>query len=259
MTSTDASPARLEIIDKADALIRLLADEGERSATDIATELGEPTSSVYRLLTSLTALDFVEPGVRRGTYRLGIDLMRLGGVVEDRLNLRDAVAPELRGLLEATGLTVFLCIRAGERAVCIERLEGRNVRSLALVLGQSLPLHRGAAPRAILANLPAGERATVCELLRDDPEYPPTPDDAPDSEAFAQVRADGYALSDGDVTPGIASLGAPVRNHRGEVVAAISVSGLRAHTLDPELAVVDLVRAATLRASESLGFREGEH
>jgi len=44
-------------------------------------------------------------------------------------------------------------VRRGPRAVCVERLEGRAVRSLAMQLGSSLPMYAGAAPLALLAFL----------------------------------------------------------------------------------------------------------
>jgi DNA-binding IclR family transcriptional regulator len=51
---------------------------------------------------------------------------------------------------------------------------------------------------------------------------------------IASVLSQGYSVSDGDVTAGIAALGAPVFNHRGELAAALSISGLRAQILGAE-------------------------
>ena len=68
-----------------------------------------------------------------------------------RFDERQAALPHMEHLHDMTGETVFLCVRRGLRAVCIERIEGSHVVSLALRLGGSLPLHAGAAPRALLA------------------------------------------------------------------------------------------------------------
>ena len=120
-------------------------------ARQLAELLGEPRTTVYRLLGSLEALDLVEPGAQPGTYRLGWKLMRLGAAVIERLDERQAALPVMERIHEATGETVFLLVRRGDDAVCIERLEGLRVQSLALRLGGSLPLHVGAGPRALLA------------------------------------------------------------------------------------------------------------
>lgn len=256
---TEATPDRggLEILDKADAVLRVLASRGEVSAAALSELVGEPTSSTYRLLTNLVALDFVEPGSRRGLFRLAVDVLRVGNLVEDRLDVRDAAGPHLRQLLAQTGATSFLCIRADDRAVCVERFEGRDVRSLALALGQSLPLHHGAAPRAILSFLPSSERsALVDRLLAADASHPPR---AEVEDVIASTRARGYAISDGDVTPGIAALGAPIFNHRGEVTAALSISGLRAQVLDASPDPSSLVLAAASAASAALGYPGDSH
>lgn len=256
---TEATPDRggLEILDKADAVLRVLASRGEVSAAAISELVDEPTSSTYRLLTNLVALDFVEPGSRRGLFRLAVDVLRVGNLVEDRLDVRDAAGPHLRQLLAQTGATSFLCIRADDRAVCVERFEGRDVRSLALALGQSLPLHHGAAPRAILSFLPPSERsALVDRLLATDPSPPSR---AEVEDMIGSTRARGYAISDGDVTPGIAALGAPIFNHRGEVAAALSISGLRAQVLDTSPDPSSLVLAAASATSAALGHPGGSH
>jgi len=63
-------------------------------------------------------------------------------------------------------------------------------------------------------------------------------------------------VSDGDVTPGIAALGAPVFNHRGEVVGALSISGLRVQVLGPEVRTrnIKLLVEAADAASARLGW-----
>ena len=252
-SDSDRDAAGLELIGKVDAVITVLEQRGETSAADIAGLTGEPLSSVYRLLQSLTGIGWVDRGWRRGTYRLGLLLLEIGSRLEDQLDIREAAVPTLRQLLTDIGVTAFLCVRREARAVCVERLEGRSVRSLAMQLGSSLPLYAGAAPRALLAFLPAAEQQVVlatAELAGD----PPRPNLAAVEADIDQVRRRGYAVSDGDVTPGIAALGAPVFNHRGELAAAISISGLRAQVLgDQEPRNVELILTGAREVSRALG------
>ncbi|NQX16877.1 IclR family transcriptional regulator [Rathayibacter sp. VKM Ac-2857] len=260
--SPDApAPAGLEILSKADAIVRLLEQRGESTAAEIAEEVGEPVSSTYRLLTNLAAIGWIDAGSRRGVFRLGVHFMRVGGRLEDRISVRDATVPSLRSLLAATGATSFLCLRRGTRAVCVERFEGRDVRSLALRLGDSLPLHLGAAPVALLSFLPESEREAVIEQLAAErtqdaggsTAVTPTADELRRTVALTRDR--GYSISDGDVTPGIASLGAPVFNHRGELEGALSISGLRSTVLSTSVPTVDLVLEAAATSSRALGYR----
>ena len=249
----DRDAAGLELIAKVNAVIGVLESRGEASAAEIAKQTGEPLSSVYRLLQSLTGIGWVDRGWRRGSYRLGLLLLTIGGQLEDKLDVRACALPSLRHLLETTGTTSFLCVRRDTRAVCIERLEGHAVRSLAMQLGGSLPMFAGAAPRAMLAFLPPAEQRSSLKASRL-PGDPPRPDAAAIQADIEQVRRDGFAVSDGDVTPGIAALGAPVFNHRGELEAAISISGLRSQILgSSQEANVELIISGAREVSRSLG------
>ena len=247
----------LELISKAGAVLGLLEQHKEASAADLAAALGEPLSSVYRLLQSLTATGWVDRGPRRGGYRLGLSLMTIGGLVEDHLDIRDAALPSMREIVDTTGVTSFLCVRRGPRAVCLERIEGYAVQSLAMLLGGSLPLYAGAAPRALFAFLPDAEQAAILkdtsQQLSDDP---PRPDDKDIIADIARIRAAGYSVSDADVTPGIASLGAPVFNHRGEVQGALSLGGLRGQVLNAAGVEdnIELIRRAAGTTSAALGW-----
>ena len=216
---------------KAVYLLEQLADEREATPRRLAELIDEPRTTTYRLLRSLEALDLVEPGSQPRTYRLGWKLMRHGAAVVERLDERQAALPVMERIHERVGETVFLLVRRGGNAVCIERLEGLRVQSLALRLGGSLPLYAGAGPRALLAWEPESEweeyAAVGLEQVGD--LVPPSPDDL--FEELQVTRKRGYAVSDEDVTSGIASLGAPILDYTGAVRAALSIGGMKSLVL----------------------------
>ena len=245
------------VITKAAALLDQLAEEGEATAARLGEALGEPRTTVYRLIRSLVGVGFVEPGSHRGTYRLGLRLFRLGGAVVARFDERQAALPQMEHLHDVTGETVFLCVRRGLQAVCIERIEGSHVVSLALRLGGALPLHAGAAPRALLAAEPRAAWDQYADSAGDLEAFTPaTPRTrAQLCEELEAVRRQGYSVSDGDVTVGIAALGAPIRDVRGTVTAALSISGVRETILgDRAEEMVALVTSAADAVSIALGF-----
>lgn len=248
------------VLAKAAALLDRLAEEGEAGAARLAELLGEPRSSVYRLLATLQELELIEAAPTRGAYRLGLKLFRLGSTVVTRFDEREAALPQLERIHEATGETVFLCVRRGNEAVCIERIDGRRVQSLALRLGGALPLHAGAAARVLLAFEPRDEWDTYLldrELERFTPSTPASRDEV--LKELESTRRRGYAISDGDVTPGIAALGAPIYDHRGRVAAALSISGVRQGILGQALRVNrSLVLDSAREASRALGFEHGK-
>jgi IclR family transcriptional regulator, acetate operon repressor len=200
---------------KVGALLDCLATNGDLSPAEIAVELDEPRSSIYRLLASLQELGFVERTPRK-TYQLGIKLFRLGSAVMAGFDERQIALPIMEKIHEATGETVFLCTRRGDDAVCIERLEGKRVQSLALKLGGSLPVHVGAAGQVLFAHAPEEFREHYVADRSLESFTPSTPTDPEQILSQARrVRRDGYAISDGDVTTGIAAVGAPIADFAG--------------------------------------------
>jgi DNA-binding IclR family transcriptional regulator len=247
-----AIPPGLEILNKAFAVVTVLETGGELAVARVAELVGEPVSSTYRILTSLMQIGWVDRGSQRGLYRLGMAFLRVGGMVEEQLDLRERVMPYLQELRAGSGATSYLCIRRGTSAVCVERLDGEGVRAMSLQVGDSLPLDVGAAPLVLLSYLPVGERSAVAAALAVEGS---TPTDELLALA-AQVRAKGFAVSDGDVTPGVAAVGAPVFNHRGEIEAAISISGLRSQIMESSAFGPSEVVKLAMAASAALGFRK---
>ncbi|WP_372352314.1 IclR family transcriptional regulator [Streptomyces sp. KL116D] len=248
------SPA---VIAKAGALMEVLADEHVATSTRLTERLEEPVSSVYRMLGTLAEAGWVEQIGPRGAYRVGGKMLRLSGEMARRLDVRRAAVPVLEEIHKATGETTFLTIRRGTRAVCIERVDGVRVNSRVLQLGQSLPLHVGAAPRALLAfeERTAWEEYAAIATNSGDPwrDLQSRPELYADLE---RIRVQGHVVSDNNVTPGIAAIGAPIFDHRGEVAASLSVSGLRDGILATPgdgLSVTDLVRNGAAELSRYLG------
>lgn len=248
----------VQVLAKVSLLLDRLAEEPEISASRLAELIGEPRSTVYRLLSSLQGLDMVEPGSRRGTYRLGLKLLRLGSAVVARFDERQAALPVMERIHEETGETVFLCIRRGYEAVCIERIDGRWVQSMALRLGGSFPLHIGAAARALLAFEPRRlweEYLSQGELEAFTVKTPCTREEL--VPLLEKVRATGCSVSDEDVTLGMAAIGAPVFNHHGEVCAALSMSGPKPTILgDAEKASRSRIVGGAAEISRALGYAE---
>jgi DNA-binding IclR family transcriptional regulator len=254
----EQSEGSVQLITKVGALLRAL-EVKDQSAASLAEAIGEPRSSVYRLLRSLQALDWVDDGAARGTFRLGVGLVRLGAAARSGFDERTLALPIMEELHDATGETIFLCVRRGLQAICIERLDGRRVTVLALTIGGSLPLHVGAAPRALLAHAPAEiaaewDRVARTEGLERLTKNSPVTVRAVQRELDA-IRRKGYALSDQDVTIGVAAYGVPVFDYTGAVRAALSVSGIRDAILDPDSGVLDQLVDAGGRLSRALGWR----
>jgi len=247
----------VKVLGKAARLLRLLADNPDATVPSLAVLLAEPRPTIYRLIQDLAVLDYVEEGPRPGTYRLGLELFRLGSLVALRFDTREAAASVMNDIHRALEETVYLVIRRGHEAVCIDRVEGLRILAMALQLGGSLPLHLGAGPRVLLAYRPRAYWDEYFSEVKLEPLTPRTPTTRADNIALLEeARRVGYSISDEDVTVGIASVGAPIFDHNGDVHAAISVGGLRSAVLGDGGGgrAVQLVTEGAAEISRKMGY-----
>ena len=251
--AVDASGG-MNLVTKSAAVLQALADAGELSVSELAGLTGEPVSSLYRLLSTLEQIGWVEPGSRRGKARIGLGFVRLGARLESQLDLRELARPELERLHEETGQTAFLCIRRGLRAVCIDRIDGLDVEIHNLGLGESMPLGQGAAPLAILAFESEDLVDRYFRERPDDPRFGPVSAGPEELRAeLARTAAAGVAVARNDWEQGIGGAGAPIFNHRGAVVGALSVSGQTHRVFRDGYDLVASVKSAAGNVSRALG------
>jgi len=201
-------------------------EQPELSLAEFSRLSGLSKTTVHRLLATLEHAGWIErlPG---GEYRLTLKAFEIGTVVTDAIDLRAEAAPALAELVAEFGETAFLSIVDGGRCVCLERLDGNQpIKILALDVGKSLPLSVGGAPMALLA---FNEETLLPKVLASG--LPRLTERSVTSEAelrerLAEIRWQGYAMSEEDVTEGICAIGVPILDGEGKAVAAISLAGL---------------------------------
>ena len=188
--------------------------------------LGLHKSTLFRLLEVLRAHRLVELDPVTGRYRLGLRLFELGMLAVGRLELARSAQRSLDALVERTGETAHLGVLDGSEVVSIGRAEGTHALRMPGALGRRSPAHGSAIGTVLLAHLP--DPAQKALLAR--PSFPAVtrrtlvrPDQV--LRELRAVRQRGYAIDDEEIYPGVRCVGAPVRDHSGEVVAAVSASG----------------------------------
>jgi DNA-binding IclR family transcriptional regulator len=245
----------MSAIRKATRVMNVLA-AGPMSTAELARRLGEPLPAVSRMLANLEAIGWVErSGGKGGNVQLGVELIAIGQAVEDSLDVRAIALSALVALTESTSETAYLCVRDGQRAACIERIDGRFTRTAEMPIGGSLPLHQGAGPRAILAFMPNEFRDRYVALLQASHVNPLSSQEARAlADRLVAIRHAGISASDSEEMLGVYSVAAPVMNHRREVIGSITLSALQS----PNTGASDfdeLVRDHAGRVSRELGYR----
>jgi len=212
------------------AVLRVLAVRGPVSAAAIARELGLPRSSTYHLLTELESSGFVAHLGAERRYGLGIAAFELGSAYLRHDPLQRLAGPLLRKLVGQAGHTAQLGVLHGNELLYLLKERPARPETLVTDVGVRLPAHLTASGRAMLAHLPA---AHVRALFPNTSAFVRRTDRGPRSLAelrrtLAIERRRGWAVEDGYVTAGFASVAYPVFDHGARPMAAISVT-LRHH------------------------------
>ncbi len=195
---------------------------------EVAQELGLPKSTVFRLLSTLAGLGYVVQTVKGGAYTLGPAVLGLGHAVLDGLDLREAAQPYLEALFQEVEGNVNLSLLepGGLEVIYVARLRKREVLSLNLNVGSRLPVHSSSPGRVLAAHLPSAERQALLARVAADPQAGAWLRErgVELAEVLEQVRADGYAVVDGEYMPELFALAAPVWDQDGRAVAAVSMA-----------------------------------
>ncbi len=255
-----APTSPVQALDRAVSILGAFThDHPVRGVTEIARAVGLSPATTHRLLTSLTIHELIRRVGTNGKYALGPGVLRLAASMERSTNLEDVALPSMEWLRDQTEETTALHVAsASGMRIVLRQVESRHaLRRTYTELGRPVPIHEGAPGKLLLAHAPLPIQQAVLapgELAR------ATPNTICDSDALApalaEIRECGYATSFEERIVGISTIAAPVRDHRGGVVAAISVSG-PAIRMSPERMqqIRPLLLAACDRISSLLGHR----
>lgn len=235
-------------------LLRHLADapvEGFR-LSDLAERADETEATAHRLAKSLIAEGFAEQ-TRDRRYRLALDFFTLAARAENPGNLRDICRPSLIHLSATLSDTVFLLVRSGFHAVCLDRADGPfPIRSFTGDIGGRIPLGLGQGGLVILAFLRPAEREEVIRF-----NLPRLIDLAPIDEVWLRTeiekaRISGFSSTEVGIIIGTTGVAVPIFDINGHVVAALSI-GTPTERLTP--ARRDMVVELLLKEAQAIGRR----
>jgi DNA-binding IclR family transcriptional regulator len=256
--STEVSTARYTV-DAAAKALELLSvfsfREPRLSLADLATRTGIPRATAFRLLSTLEQSGFLAKD--HGAYQLGIKCFVLGNIVAGGLDLRETSHPHLVALRDTTRETTQIAILDHWQVVYLERVPSPYPSGFMRTrAGAILPAYCTGLGKTLLAYA----HETEVEAWAAGQKFPAlTPHTITSAKRLLKelrvVRERGYAIDDEEREKGVKCLAAPVRNHSGGVVAAVSVAGpidrLPQDLIDSDIAAA--VMAAARAISIDLG------
>lgn len=253
------SPYAAPAVEAALSILETLGTAQELGVSELARKLGLGKSSVYRLLATLSRRGYVEKNPQSDRYRLTYRLFAVGSHAADRFGLREVVHPVMERLAAETGETVNLGVLDGTRVVNLHRVESPHLVRIRLEVGGGVPAHATALGKVLLAALgqaEAARRLSGQRLLRLTPHT--IGERASLWSALRRVQAQGFAIDDEECSLGLRCVAAPILDHRGSAVAAVSVSGPSQRVPHPILSkLAGAVQAAAQEISHRLGYPEG--
>lgn len=238
----------VQSVDRAITVLELIAGRGEAGVSELAGELEVHKSTAFRLLGALEEHGLVEQVGDRGKYRLGFGLIPLAGRVAERLEVTTQGRSVSEELASRLGETVNIAIPDRGYAVNVDQARGPAMVTTYNWLGRITPMHNTSSGKVLLAAAVAEDPAAM-------------PDDLGDRRRAAlgaelvRVSELGYAWSIEEFETGLNAVAAPVRDHSGTVIAALSVSGPAYRLPDERVEEItpDVV-AAGREISRRMGF-----
>jgi PcaR/PcaU/PobR family beta-ketoadipate pathway transcriptional regulator len=228
------------------------------SLTEIVESTGLAKSTAYRVVSTLASSGYLERDRRTKEYRPGLKVLQLGFSAISSLDVRQVARPHLKQLSMQTGETASLSVLDEMEVVYVDRVRNRQIFGVVLGLGSRIPANCASMGKVMLAHLPDAE---LERRLVENEVTPCTANSRTDAERLkrelANVREAGFAINDEELEIGLRAVAAPVRDHSGQVIAAINVSG-SVRTISRERLIGELaasVAGTAAAISQALGYR----
>jgi IclR family transcriptional regulator, acetate operon repressor len=233
----------------ADLLVRVLESDEPVALTDLASAAGLPKSTTSRLVSALERRGLIEQDGERGRLRPGPAILRVAERSMLERNLVELARPSLDALSEVCGETINLAVPAHHGVEHVAQVDSRHFLGAGQWLGRSVGYEHSANGKVFAAfgRAPA----------------PPAPAAGSRSEETAMTRElkavvrNGFATSIDELEIGLSAMAAPVRGARGQVIAALSISGPTLRMTPARIAELQPLLISEAGAlSRRLGHRE---
>ena len=233
------------------------AEDGLR-LTEVAKQGGYPLSTTHRLLGTLSQHGYVEHDPTTGRYYLGVKILTLQAQGIRKRHIGRRAFPHLTNLRKQIGETVNLGVLSEKNVVYLETFAPDTSFSFYAPPGTRMPIHCTAMGKVLLAHLPDELRQNLLHSLEMKPYTVKTTTSATALEAeLKEIVKRGFAVDDQEYALGVRCVAAPIRDHSGQVVAAVSVTALADQLArgKRESEVADILKRTCLDISISLGYQ----
>jgi len=214
-------------LDRALRILEFLATEpGGCGISQIARRLELPKNSVYRIVSTLLARDYLRRDPVAKTFTLSRKLLSLGYAAVDEHNLIEKSLDVMRQLRDQTEETTLIGVLVDNEGIVVEQVPSTHAVKVFIKVGHHFPLHTAAPGKAMVAFLPPDERDALLDRMSFTRfNHRTIADRGQFEQELADVRAKGYAVDRAEEIDGLHCVAAPVFDHRARPLASIWVTG----------------------------------
>ena len=244
----------MSVLEKATQILDTVAEAPDAATlTSIAQRLGQPRSSIHRLLSELVQLGLLFR-VGPAHYAPGPRLARWGDAAAGANDIVRVSRSTMVRLRDAVGESVHLYVRQRDRRVCVSAVEGNYELRHFTEVGKPLPLSVGASGKLLLAYADPATQAQELRRVANQPLTPRAPTIGQLSDQLESIRATEWAVSFGEREEGLAAAAVPIRDQAGAVQAALSISGPTARLSSDRL---EALRSELTEAADVISAAQG--
>ena len=248
----------MRIVDRMLELLDLLSgkDEGYM-ITEISELLDIPISSTHRMLASLKKHGYTVQDHQTKKYKIGLKVLRLAVNMLNHMDVRVVARPHMEELSKKYGEIVFATILDLETksAICIDTVTPFSGYSFYVKIGSEMPMNAAVSAQVILAYM--GEDK-INEVISGREHRRFTQNSLLDSglikEKLSNIRRKGYGICDEELEMGVRAIAAPVLNLYGQVIASITMVGIKLGEPIEDKKIQEIQEAA-MNISQELGFQ----
>lgn len=194
-----------------------------QTLSEVAERTGLTRATSRRILLTLTELGYVDQKGR--SFALTPRVLDLGYSFLSSFHVVEVAQPPLERLVSEVHESSSMSVLDGTEIVYVARVPTTRIMTIALALGSRLPAYPTSMGRVLLSGLSDAGLDRYMDQASFERLTPHTITSPRQIRSIIRsVRSDGYALVDQELEEGVRSIAAPVRNGRGEVVAAMNVS-----------------------------------
>lgn len=232
-------------------------DEPEKRISDLAKSLKLSKSTISRTMSTLASEGFVVKDPETQKYRLGLSILSLSGIVNSHMDIHRESMPVLNKLVNNCGETAHISVLDNYEVIYLQKVECNHPVRFLTHTGKRNPAYCTSSGKILLA---FSDKEVIETVIANGLErFTKHTITEPETlrAHIAQVKENGHSFSFEEFSEGVISIGTPIFDYTGKVVAALSVVGPKQRIHDEKIkSILYQTLLASAEISERLGYRK---